>query len=157
MIDGLALGETTPGPLIMVVTFVGFVGGWTHAAAQGLSPALAGLLGGAGGHVFHVPAVVRVHLRRRAAGRSHARPAPVHRAADGDHRRRGRRHRESRGLLRLARVLARGFEQAPDWLSLAIAAGAALALFWLRAGVIPVILACGAVGLVCEIDSMITA
>jgi chromate transporter len=28
MIDGLALGETTPGPLIMVVAFVGFVGGW---------------------------------------------------------------------------------------------------------------------------------
>ncbi len=31
MMDGLALGETTPGPLIMVVTFVGFVGGYTHA------------------------------------------------------------------------------------------------------------------------------
>ena len=31
MIDGLALGETTPGPLIMVVAFVGFVGGWTTA------------------------------------------------------------------------------------------------------------------------------
>ncbi|HEY0491212.1 MAG TPA: chromate efflux transporter [Telluria sp.] len=31
MIDGLALGETTPGPLIMIVAFVGFVGGWTHA------------------------------------------------------------------------------------------------------------------------------
>jgi len=29
MIDGLALGETTPGPLIMVVAYVGFVGGWT--------------------------------------------------------------------------------------------------------------------------------
>ncbi len=29
MIDGLALGETTPGPLIMVVSFVGFLGGWT--------------------------------------------------------------------------------------------------------------------------------
>ena len=28
MMDGLALGETTPGPLIMVVTFVGFMGGW---------------------------------------------------------------------------------------------------------------------------------
>ena len=28
MIDGLALGETTPGPLIMVVAFVGFVAGW---------------------------------------------------------------------------------------------------------------------------------
>ncbi|HZE91158.1 MAG TPA: chromate transporter, partial [Rhizobacter sp.] len=31
MIDGLALGETTPGPLIMVVSFVGFVGGGTKA------------------------------------------------------------------------------------------------------------------------------
>lgn len=31
MMDGLALGETTPGPLIMVVTFVGFVGGYTKA------------------------------------------------------------------------------------------------------------------------------
>src|SRR5207253_7481729 len=30
MIDGLALGETTPGPLIMVVAFVGFVGAWAH-------------------------------------------------------------------------------------------------------------------------------
>ena len=30
MIDGLALGETTPGPLIMVVAFVGFIGGWTR-------------------------------------------------------------------------------------------------------------------------------
>lgn len=31
MIDGLALGETTPGPLIMVVSFVGFVGAWGQA------------------------------------------------------------------------------------------------------------------------------
>ena len=31
MIDGLALGESTPGPLIMVVAFVGFLGGWQHA------------------------------------------------------------------------------------------------------------------------------
>lgn len=31
MIDGLALGETTPGPLIMVVSFVGFLGGWSKA------------------------------------------------------------------------------------------------------------------------------
>lgn len=30
MIDGLALGETTPGPLIMVVAFVGFVGGYIN-------------------------------------------------------------------------------------------------------------------------------
>jgi chromate transporter len=38
MIDGLALGETTPGPLIMVVAFVAFVGGWQ-------SPELATLFG----------------------------------------------------------------------------------------------------------------
>ena len=31
MIDGLALGETTPGPLIMVVAFVGFLGGYGQA------------------------------------------------------------------------------------------------------------------------------
>ncbi|NJD07017.1 MAG: chromate efflux transporter [Methylococcaceae bacterium] len=31
MMDGLALGETTPGPLIMVVTYVGFVAGWGSA------------------------------------------------------------------------------------------------------------------------------
>ncbi|CAM7204126.1 MULTISPECIES: chromate efflux transporter [Enterobacteriaceae] len=31
MIDGLALGETTPGPLIMVVAFVGFIGGYVQA------------------------------------------------------------------------------------------------------------------------------
>jgi len=33
MIDGLALGETTPGPLIMVVAFVGFMGGWNHSSS----------------------------------------------------------------------------------------------------------------------------
>ena len=39
MIDGLALGETTPGPLIMIVAFVGFVGGWqTDALASALGP-----------------------------------------------------------------------------------------------------------------------
>ncbi|BBF84470.1 chromate transport protein ChrA [Aquitalea magnusonii] len=42
MMDGLALGETTPGPLIMVVAFVGFVGGYQHVSM--LSPALAGTL-----------------------------------------------------------------------------------------------------------------
>ena len=35
MMDGLALGETTPGPLIIIVAFVGFVGGW---AKQVLGP-----------------------------------------------------------------------------------------------------------------------
>ena len=42
MIDGLALGETTPGPLIMVVAFVGFVGGWNEQLFGADARALAG-------------------------------------------------------------------------------------------------------------------
>ena len=45
MMDGLALGETTPGPLIMIVTFVGFVGGWTQAALGPEWLLLAGVAG----------------------------------------------------------------------------------------------------------------
>ena len=30
MLDGLGLAETTPGPLIMVLQFVGFMGAWQH-------------------------------------------------------------------------------------------------------------------------------
>ena len=44
MMDGLGLAETTPGPLIMVNQFVGYLAGYYHA--QGLSPALAGAIGG---------------------------------------------------------------------------------------------------------------
>lgn len=47
MMAGLALGETTPGPLIMVVSFVGFVGGWTLGVPGIASPALAGMLAAA--------------------------------------------------------------------------------------------------------------
>ena len=43
MIDGLALGETTPGPLIMVVAFVGFVGAWTKQLFGPDALALAGI------------------------------------------------------------------------------------------------------------------
>lgn len=45
MIDGLALGETTPGPLIMIVAFVGFVGGWTKEVLGPESLVLAGVIG----------------------------------------------------------------------------------------------------------------
>ncbi|CAK0746890.1 chromate transporter [Gammaproteobacteria bacterium] len=45
MMDGLALGETTPGPLIMVVAFVGFVGSWTKAIFGPEHLALAGMAG----------------------------------------------------------------------------------------------------------------
>jgi len=43
MIDGLALGETTPGPLIMVVAFVGFMGGWNLTSSLAFA-ALASLV-----------------------------------------------------------------------------------------------------------------
>jgi chromate transporter len=43
MMSGLALAETTPGPLIMVLQFVGFVGGWQHPGA--LSPLASAALG----------------------------------------------------------------------------------------------------------------
>jgi chromate transporter len=43
MVDGLGLAETTPGPLIMVVQFVGFLGAYRDPGA--LSPMLAGVLG----------------------------------------------------------------------------------------------------------------
>jgi chromate transporter len=45
MLDGLGLAETTPGPLIMVVQFVGFLGGWNQPGA--LSPLAAATLGAA--------------------------------------------------------------------------------------------------------------
>jgi chromate transporter len=45
MMDGLALGETTPGPLIMVVAFVGFVGGWTKEIFGPAMLPLAGIAG----------------------------------------------------------------------------------------------------------------
>jgi chromate transporter len=43
MLDGLGMAETTPGPLIMVLQFVGFLAGWRHAAP--LSPLAAGIAG----------------------------------------------------------------------------------------------------------------
>ena len=52
MIDGLALGETTPGPLIMVVAFVGFVGGWAKEIFGPDSLALAGIGGATVATVF---------------------------------------------------------------------------------------------------------
>ena len=43
MLDGLGMAETTPGPLIQVVQFVGFMGAYRHAGA--LHPMLAGVFG----------------------------------------------------------------------------------------------------------------
>jgi chromate transporter len=145
MIDGLALGETTPGPLIMVVTFVGYVGAWTHAL--GLPPALAGLLGAIVVTFFtFLPSFVFIF-----AG------APLVEAT------RGRRVFTAPLTAITAAVVGVianlavyfavhvfwpvGVAVAPDWKALLIAAAAAIALFAFRLGVVPVILGCGVAGL----------
>lgn len=43
-VDGLALAETTPGPLIMVLQFVGFMAGWNNPV-DGMSPLASGVIG----------------------------------------------------------------------------------------------------------------
>jgi chromate transporter len=91
MIDGLALGETTPGPLIMVVAFVGFVGAWTRELFGSESLLLAG---------------VHFHPHGRALRRNHARRSQVHCAADRHHRGGGGGHRQSCRVLRLPRAVA---------------------------------------------------
>jgi len=50
MMDGLALGETTPGPLIMVVTWVGYLGGVSKQVFA--DPVVAGLAGAAAATFF---------------------------------------------------------------------------------------------------------
>lgn len=45
MLDGLGMAETTPGPLIIVTQFVGFMGAYRNA--HGINPLAAGILGGA--------------------------------------------------------------------------------------------------------------
>jgi chromate transporter len=146
MIDGLALGETTPGPLIMVVTFVGYVGSWTHAAAQGLAPPLAGLAGALVATFFtFLPSFVFIFagapLIEATRGREFlvAPLTAITAAVVGV-------------IANLALYFAThvfwpaGLRASPDYAALLIAAGAAVALFRFRVGVIPVILACGAVG-----------
>ncbi|EKF59176.1 chromate transport protein chrA [Agrobacterium albertimagni AOL15] len=44
MLDGLALAETTPGPLVLVLSYVGFLAGFRQSGA--LDPLVGGLLGG---------------------------------------------------------------------------------------------------------------
>lgn len=44
MLDGLALAETTPGPLVLVLSYVGFLAGFRESG--GLDPLIGGLLGG---------------------------------------------------------------------------------------------------------------
>jgi len=147
MIDGLALGETTPGPLIMVVAFVGFVGGWTKEL---FGPEMLPLAGAAGASVAtlftFLPSFLFILLGGPAveATRHDVKfTAPltgITAAVVGV-------------VLNLAVFFAyhvlwpQGFEGTFEWFSALIGAAAFVALFRYKVGIVPVIAACAVVGL----------
>ena len=73
MLAGLGMAETTPGPLIMVVQYVGFLAG--YRAPGVLPPLLAGTLAGSAGDLGDVHAVLPLGVSRRALHRGAARRA----------------------------------------------------------------------------------
>jgi chromate transporter len=147
MIDGLALGETTPGPLIMVVAFVGFVGGWTKAV---FGPDALFLAGAAAATVVtfftFLPSFVFILLGGPFIESTHGNikfTAPltgITAAVVGV-------------IVNLAVFFAwhvlwpQGFAGPFRWDSALVGMAAAIALFRFKAGVIPVVLGCGVVGL----------
>ncbi len=63
MMDGLALGETTPGPLIMVITFISFVSGWVNHALPNAPLWVSGLAtAGAATFFTFLPSFVMIFL-----------------------------------------------------------------------------------------------
>jgi chromate transporter len=145
MIDGLALGETTPGPLIMVVAFVGFLGGW-HTEVLGpearfwgaalaatvvtwftFLPSFVFILGGG-------PLVESTHGRMHFTAPLTGITAAVVGVI------------ASLGVFFLAHIAWPVPGGPVDAVALAIAALAAVALVRFKIGVIPVIAVCGALG-----------
>ena len=151
MIDGLALGETTPGPLIMVVAFVGFVGGWTKQVFGPDAILLAGIAGASVATLFtFLPSFLFILLGGPAveATRNDIKfTAPltgITAAVVGV-------------VLNLALFFAwhvlwpQATDENPfagrfDWFSLLISIGAFIALWRFKLGIIPVLGACAALG-----------
>ena len=74
MMSGLALAETTPGPLIMVLQFVGFAGGWQHPGT--LTPLAGATLGALlTTWATFLPCFLWVFLGAPHVGTLHQRPA----------------------------------------------------------------------------------
>lgn len=147
MIDGLALGETTPGPLIMVVTFVGFVAGWVKQLFGPDQLFLAGAVAAAVVTYFtFLPSFLFILAGGPLVESTHGNlkfTAPltgITAAVVGV-------------ILNLAAFFAghvfwpEGFAGRFDGVSALIGLAALLALFRFRIGVISVIGACGAAGL----------
>jgi chromate transporter len=147
MIDGLALGETTPGPLIMVVTLVGFVGGWTKQIFGPDSLFMAGCIAAVVVTYFtFLPSFIFIFLGAPLIETTHGNlkfTAPltaITAAVVGV-------------ILNLAAFFAyhvlwpQGFDGRVEWISAAIGIVAFTALFRYKVGIIPVIAACGTLGL----------
>jgi chromate transporter len=147
MIDGLALGETTPGPLIMIVTFVGFLGGWSQLPFGSDALLMAGVVAAVVVTYFtFLPSFLFILAGGPLVESTHGNlkfTAPlsaITAAVVGV-------------ILNLAVFFAwhvfwpQGFEGSFDGIAALIGAVALLALFRYKAGVIPVIAVCGAAGL----------
>jgi chromate transporter len=146
MIDGLALGETTPGPLIMVVTYVGFVAGWTKSI---FGPDQLFLAGAAAAFVVSYFTFLPSFLFILAGG-------PLVESTHGNLKYTapltGITAAVVGVILNLAAFFAyhvfwpQGFAGRFDAVAALIGFSALLALLRYKAGVIPVIAACGAAG-----------
>lgn len=148
MIDGLALGETTPGPLIMIVTFVGFTGAWTNAVFGADSLLLSGIAGGTIATFFtFLPSFLFVLIGGPLIESTQGEitfTAPltgITAAVVGV-------------ILNLAVFFAyhvlwpQGLSGPFEWFSALIGMAAFIALFRYQLGIIPVIAGCGGLGLV---------
>ena len=148
MIDGLALGETTPGPLIMVVAFVGFLGGWLKQVLGPDALFLGGALAASVVTFFtFLPSFVFILAGGPLVEATHGKlgfTAPlsaITAAVVGV-------------ILNLAMFFAyhvfwpQGFSGRFDGVSALIALVAAVALFRFKVGVLPLLGVCAAVGLV---------
>ena len=148
MIDGLALGETTPGPLIMVVAFVGFVGGYVKALFGPDAMFLAGAVAATLVTWFtFLPSFIFI-----LAG------GPLVESTHGDLKFTAPLTAITAAVVGVILNLAlffgyyvlwpQGFGGVFDWVSALIAFGAAVALIRFKSNVIHVIAACAVVGLI---------
>ncbi len=146
MIDGLALGETTPGPLIMVVAFVGYVGGWSKEI---FGPEMLPLAGAAGAGVATLFTFLPSFLFILLGG-------PAVEATRGDIKftapLTGITAAVVGVVLNLAVFFAyhvlwpQGFGGAFEWFSALLGAAAFVALFRYKAGIVTVIAVCAVAG-----------
>ena len=147
MMDGLALGETTPGPLIMVVSFVGFVGGWSQAIFGPEALLLSGAIAASVVTFFtFLPSFMFIFLGAPFIESTHGKlkfTAPLS----------GITAAVVGVIVNLALFFAvhvlwpQGLSGRFEWTSALIGLGAAVALFRFKVGVIAVVLACGLAGL----------